>query len=135
MLRHRKPTTKTSLGLPTILPRDLPGRPAREAVLYLNVDIAVLNTANLRTNIMDFRGFDSSIILIIRGAILMSIGGFLEVLSLAILGGIMSVGRLGVAVLTSLSSHFAIPSFTVCSTCQCLFPGSQDAPQHVSAHG
>ena len=32
--------------------------------------------ANLRTNIMDFRGFDSSIILNVRGGILMSIGNF-----------------------------------------------------------
>ena len=54
------------------------------------------STANLRTNIMDFRGFDSSIILIIRGGILMSIGGFPESLSQAILVGIMLVGRLGV---------------------------------------
>ena len=35
-------------------------------------------TANLRTNMMDFRGFDSSIILILRGGILMSIGYFPE---------------------------------------------------------
>ena len=53
--------------------------------------------ANLRTNIMDFRGFDSSIILIIVGGILMSIGDFPESLSQAILAGIMLVGRLGVA--------------------------------------
>ena len=53
-------------------------------------------TANLRTSIMDFRGFDSSIILILRGGILMSIGDFLEDLSQAILVGIMLVGRLGV---------------------------------------
>ena len=45
--------------------------------------------------IIDFRGFDSSIILIIRGGILMSIGDFPESLSQAILVGIMLVGRLG----------------------------------------
>ena len=33
-----------------------------------------LSTANLPTNIVDFRGFDSSITLILRGGILMSIG-------------------------------------------------------------
>ena len=35
------------------------------------------------TNIVDFRGFDSSIILIYRGGILMSIGDVLESLSQA----------------------------------------------------
>ena len=35
------------------------------------------STANLRANIMDFRGFDSSIILIRRGGILRPIGDFL----------------------------------------------------------
>ena len=42
---------------------------------------------------MDFRGFESSIIL--RGEILMSIGDFPESLSQAILVGIILVGRLG----------------------------------------
>ena len=53
-------------------------------------------TANLRTNIMDFRGFNSSVVLIIRSGILMSIGDFPESLSQAILVGIMLVGKLGV---------------------------------------
>ena len=55
-------------------------------------------TANIctSTNIMDFRGFDSSRSLIIRGGIIMSIGDLLESLSQAILVGIMLVGRLGV---------------------------------------
>ena len=57
--------------------------------------------ANLRTNIMDFRGFDSRIISIIRGGILMSIGDFPESLSQAILVGIMLVGRLGELCLTA----------------------------------
>ena len=60
--------------------------------IYINTNIAF--TANLRTNIMDFRGFYSSIILIQRGGILMSIGDFPESLSQAILVGIMLVGRL-----------------------------------------
>ena len=52
-------------------------------------------TANLRTNIMNFRGFDSSQILISKGGILMSIWDFPERLSQAILVGIMSAGRSG----------------------------------------
>ena len=51
--------------------------------------------ANPRTNIMDFRGFDSNIILILRGGILMSIRHFPESSSQAILVGILLVGRLG----------------------------------------
>ena len=54
-------------------------------------------TANLCTKIPDFRGFDSHIILSLRGGILMSIGNFPERLSQAMLVGIiMLVGRLGV---------------------------------------
>ena len=51
--------------------------------------------ADLRTNMMDFRGFDSSKILIIRVGILMPTGNFPEDLSQAILVGIMLVGRMG----------------------------------------
>ena len=43
------------------------------------------STANLRANIMDFRGFDSSIILMLRGEIPRPIGSFPESLSQAIL--------------------------------------------------
>ena len=46
-------------------------------------------TAHLRTNTMDFRGFDSSIILILRGGIPRPIGNFPERLSQAILVGKM----------------------------------------------
>ena len=46
-------------------------------------------TANLHTQIMDFRGFDSIIILILRGGILMFIGDFQEILSQRILVGII----------------------------------------------
>ena len=42
---------------------------------------------NLPTNIVDFRGFDSGIILILRGGILMAIGDFPESLSQAMLVG------------------------------------------------
>ena len=60
-------------------------------------------TVNLRTKILDFRGFDSSRILIVRGGILMSIGNFPESLSQAILVGRFLVGRLGVALSAPLS--------------------------------
>ena len=53
-------------------------------------------TPNLPTNIVDFRGFDSNLILILRGGILRPIGNFTESLSQAMLVGVMSVGRLGV---------------------------------------
>ena len=59
--------------------------------------IILIITANLRTKILDFRGFDSSVILFLRCGILMSIGDPPESLSQAILVGIMLVGRLGAA--------------------------------------
>ena len=49
--------------------------------------------ANPRTKILDSRGFDSSIILFSRGGMFMPIGDFLEMLSQAILVGIILVGR------------------------------------------
>ena len=55
-----------------------------------------LLTANFPTNIVDFRGFDSSIILILRGGIPRPIVDFPESLSQAMLAGIMLVGGLGV---------------------------------------
>ena len=53
-------------------------------------------TANLRTKTLDFRGFDSHIILSLSGGILMSIGNFPEMLSQRISVGIILVWRLGV---------------------------------------
>ena len=53
-------------------------------------------TANLRTKILDFRGFDSRMILILRGWILTSTGKSPECLSQAISAGRILVGRLGV---------------------------------------
>ena len=52
-------------------------------------------TANLRTKIPDFRGFDSNIILKLRGGILMSMGNLLELLSQQIFIWKVLVGRLG----------------------------------------
>ena len=48
---------------------------------------------------MGFGGFDSSIMLCLRGGILISMGDFLESLSQAMLVGVMLVGRLGVQTL------------------------------------
>ena len=53
------------------------------------------NTPNPPTKIVDFKGFDSSIILILRGEILRPIGDFPESLSQALLVGVMLVGRSG----------------------------------------
>ena len=57
-------------------------------------------TPNLPTQIVDFRGFDSSIILILRGGIPRPKGNFPESLSQAMSVGVMFVGRSGVAFLT-----------------------------------
>ena len=54
------------------------------------------STANLRTKILDFRGLDSSIILILRGGTPRPIGDFPESWSQGILAGRLLVGRLGV---------------------------------------
>ena len=53
------------------------------------------STANLRTNNLDFPGFDSSISWL-RGGILVSVGNFREALSRQILVGMILAGRLGV---------------------------------------
>ena len=53
------------------------------------------DTANLRTNIMYFRGFDSSRILVLRGGSPRPIGNSQEIISQHILVGIILVGRLG----------------------------------------
>ena len=53
-------------------------------------------TANLRTKILDFRGFDSSKISMLRGEILRPIGNVPESLRRRISIGIILVGRLGV---------------------------------------
>ena len=54
------------------------------------------DTPSFRTKTLDFRGFDSSIILDLRGGIIISIGNFPEMLSQQILVGMILVGRLGV---------------------------------------
>ena len=79
-----------------VRPRRAPGGP-RGSCPCIPSQIISGYTATLRTKILDFRGFDSSRILSLRGGILMSIGNFPEVLSQGILEEIILVGRLGVA--------------------------------------
>ena len=56
-------------------------------------------TANLRTTILDFRGFYSSVNLILRGGIPRPIGNYPDILSQRILVGIMLVGKLGIHIM------------------------------------
>ena len=105
--------------------------------------------ANLCTKILDFRGFDSSMILILRGGLLMSIGNSLEILSQPILVGILLVGRLGVPTLHPqqlscrhwLNGYFAqrVPSlslassFRTCLNCEALKGMSPWRTRHPSS--
>ena len=57
-------------------------------------------TASLGTKTLDFRGFDSSVILMLRGGLPRPIGDFPESLSQAISAGIVLLGRLGVSIAT-----------------------------------
>ena len=79
--------------------------PAREVREHTGAEGNV--AANLCTQILDFRGLDSSIILILtlRGLILMSKGDFPESLSQAILVGIILVGRLGIRLAPAREVH------------------------------
>ena len=67
-----------------------------------------LSTANLRAKIMDFRGFDSCIILMLRGGIPRPIGNFPESLNQAILVVIIIVTRLGVEPVRLEASRWAV---------------------------
>ena len=60
-------------------------------------------TANLRTKILDFTGFDAIRILMVTGGMFMSVDNFLKVVSQQILAGIILVERLGVV--PTLISH------------------------------
>ena len=69
------------------------------ASLRISVSFFTLRSPDIHklpTNIVDFRGFDSSIILILRGGILTCIGNIPESLSQAMLVGVMLVEGLGV---------------------------------------
>ena len=65
----------------------------------LHTDSTKVYTANLGTKILNFRWFDSSKILISRAVILTSTRNFPEVMSQAILAGIILEGRLGMLAL------------------------------------
>ena len=77
----------------TDLPRGLERRARVLGVCLPPLSKQTTSTANLRTNLMDVRGFDSSRILILRGGSVMSIGNFPELLSQAILAGIILYSR------------------------------------------
>ena len=62
------------------------------------------HTPNPPINIVDFTGFDSNIVLIEKGGILMSIGNLPESLSQAMLVGTILVGGLGVVTPESVNS-------------------------------
>ena len=69
---------------------------ARCMLAHCTLIITACLTANLRTKFLDFRGLDPSMILSLRGGILMSIGNSPEIMCQRILVGIILVGRLGV---------------------------------------
>ena len=61
---------------------------AYDSILYNSTVIySIVYTPNLPTNIVDFRGFDSSIMLILRGGIPRPMGDFPESSSQAMLAG------------------------------------------------
>ena len=61
------------------------------------MNVLDVSTANLHTKILDFREFDSSRVLNLRGGILMPIGNSPDILSQAILVGMILAERLGVS--------------------------------------
>ena len=81
------------------IPRSLPGpaSPRGHAKRSPRCETTCARAAaNLRTKLLDFRGSDSSIILVLRGGFPSPIGKLLVSLSQAILVGIILVGRLDV---------------------------------------
>ena len=88
----------------------------------------MLDTANLPTNIVDFGGFDSSIMLFLRGGILMSMGDFPDSLTRAMLVGTMLVGKSGV----SWFACFWIPGSWSVSACLSLGSKFQFPSQYLS---
>ena len=74
----------------------MPNASGNGTITYGACRARVSATPNLPTNIVDFRGFDSSRILNLRGEIPRPIGDSPESLSQAMSVGVMLVGRLGV---------------------------------------
>ena len=75
------------------------------------------HTPDLPTNIVDFRGFDSSIILKLRGGILGPIGNFTELLSQAMLDVSREIGR-NYSYQTPATSHYT-PTIRRHATLRC----------------
>ena len=75
--------------------RDLWRRPT---TIIKTTIMIIVTTPNLPTNIVDFGGFDSIIVLFVRGGIPRPTGNFPESLSQAMLVGTILVGRSGVVV-------------------------------------
>ena len=76
------------------------GGPTQAGIEFGQVLLCGAPTANFRTKILDFRGFDSNITIIgvnLRGGTLMSIMSFPEISSQQILAGIILAGKLGLA--------------------------------------
>ena len=99
-------------------------------VRSLFVEGSAFSTANLRTTILDFRGFDSSRILILRGGIPMPTGIFLDISSQLNLVEVIMVRRLDVR------THLFCSSRPRCSirkpAAEILCPGFFFRPQRAS---
>ena len=87
-------TAKVKMSSPTTLHQHLLSE--KKSSVHELIAQRHLATANLRTKILEFSGFDSSINLNSRGGILMSIGNSPEILSQRTLVGVLLEGRLGV---------------------------------------
>ena len=94
----------TSAKVTSLLGRNTFGHGTPEIVVS---EVTSDLTADLRTKILDFTGFDSNIIFMLSDGILMPIGNFPEMLSQQILVGIILVGRLGVPPSWSSTLHFS----------------------------
>ena len=94
--RHLPAENRKSLRISTVLCRTSRKRWAER---FSKSWLAKFPAANLRNKILDFREFDSSRILMLRGENPRPIGNFPESLSQGILVGTILVGRLGVLLL------------------------------------
>ena len=102
--RGAKPTTKFAIehsDTPLVLYEHTQMTQANRHTVNDNTS----STPNLPTNIVDFRGFESNIIFMLRGGIPRPTGDFLEIVSQAMLVGIMKVGRLGVTLVLNGHTH------------------------------
>ena len=101
-------STSYYLTVYNIIYGSAPGRAGRRRALVRGSEPRGLGreaspTPNLPTEILDFTGFDSSGVLILRCGILMSIGYFPEMVSQQILVGVILVGGLGLTLRSGIS--------------------------------